>query len=189
MLLVLLTSEDCSNSGSEGHVGNVKKDFYAELESEFKTETLAQEKLFAFEQRSLEMMEDLIDYLNISSDTTNPVEFRAHANNMIRETFYSKKDMELFHELIYKSGKRDKNSKVDNLSYLNLLLINKSIPEKIHESTWETYSGKIEFEIASSNLNNETIKGQLTILLKKVEKEFGEEKDLVWQLFFATNDP
>ncbi|GEM_PF-1891368 len=189
MLLCLLTSEDCSNLGSEQSFETRQKDFYEELENELKSENLTSEKLMAYEKQSLQMIEDLLDYLNIYSDRNIPVEFRLQAKGMIQETFLSETDLDSFYTNINVSeDKTGKILKPQNLQTSRFVLKNKSITENIRHSSWEKYEGKMEFQISPVSHPMETTEGRLNIILKKVEKQFGEEKELVWQLFFSADE-
>ena len=190
IFLLILTSEDCSNLGSETTAVKTQSEFYSELENDFTTESLSPDNLKAFEERSLQMIDDLVDYLNIYADTGNAVEFRKQSRELIREMFVSEMDLDLFFNLIdIEEDKINYTIRLKNHKNPVFKLESKKTVEGLKYSQWETYEGKNEFLVSILNSKVEKHTVRLNVNLKKVEKQFGQQSNLVWKIFFLTKEP
>ena len=190
IFLVILTAEDCSNLGSESTVVETRTDFYAELEKDFKTESLSPDKLKAFEERSLQMIDDLVDYLNIYSDTEKHVEFRKQSRELIQEMFVSDEDLDVFFDMMdIWEDKTNYKILVNGKKNAVFILESKKIAGGLKFNQNENYDGKLEFVVSVLKSENEKRAVDLNTILKKVEKQFGQESNLVWKVFFVSKNP
>lgn len=181
MLMLLLTSEDCSDRGRETSVEERQMEIFKEIENNFEKEALEPKELRAFENRSLQMLEELADYLNIYADTSLLKEFRLQSKQMIYDLFTSQNELSSF--LTHFQVKEDDENNIlcsgSNKS-LQFHLASASISENLTQQTDLTYSGSIEFVLAVSDSDLSSNKNKLEILLEKNQKQLGKETQEVW---------
>ena len=156
------------------------------LESQFTTDQMTEEKLEAFEVRAQQKLQDFADYLNILADTSIDSIFREQAIRQTLNLFASdsvtvtmddqKKSIRTFLEDIrqQEGGK----GKFDVAEIEVTTPLASTTPRQFSGvlSFQQTWSGE-EAPVAATR--------QMHILVKKVEKSFGEEKKQVWEVFLG----
>lgn len=178
MLLVLLTAEDCGfGSGESQQVERYESNMFQDLEDNFVSKELNAERLLALENRAVQKLQELFEYLNIYADSSLDVEFREQARQMIREAFTSETNM---HQYFLTQGLHED---LENLLLLNSegkavkLDVSSVSIGKSFEYTNSIYKGQLNYKFQ----NSEAILGVKAI---KIAKSFGDEKLEVWELFF-----
>jgi hypothetical protein len=186
MLLVLLTAEDCSNSTVELSHEDRQAELFMAMENNFEKENLETDELKAFENRSLLMLSDLIDYMNIYSNSSLTKEFRLQSRQMIESLFSSEKALLSFLEkmnLIEDTEKGILLFEGNEPIYFNLNSY--SIVEDLAPEGKLVYAGEIEFIVSSNNFDFGNQNHKLEIYLTKSEKQFGENSLEVWGVSFG----
>jgi hypothetical protein len=193
LLLFVLTAEDCSDGGnrsSEISKEDRMTDLFKNIEDEFINDELTQEILSAFEERAIQKLNDLADYLNIYADTSLSKEFRLQAKQMLLESFNSAMDLQAYFKninlsedslnaIIYYS---ENEGSFD--TQINSIVIKENLQKRISSS----YVGELSFsqKVYSStfskkvNSNSFILNGKMHVI--KTEKEFGNETQDVWEV-------
>jgi hypothetical protein len=187
LLLLLFTAEDCSDKAPELSFEERQTAMFHDIENEFEKEQLRPEALEAFEKRSLQMVTELIEYLNICADSSLSKEFRLQAKQMLMNLFQTEVELKMLlsefnlfkdieNGIIYAEGGNCVHFQLHSFS------ISKSLTQQPDLS----YSGNIKFKLSS---NTEEIKQQerlLEIRLLKTQKQFSEKTKEVWGVFFGS---
>ena len=195
-LFVLLSAENCSGPGGNYKVESREtqiSDTYRRIENEFIKDELSVEDLNAFEKRVVQKIRDIADYINIYADTSLSVQFRAQANQMIQDNFLEKKDVEIFYNnlkliedtlnttLYYSKKSQSFKTEISSIEITNHFL------KKLDLS----YSGEIRFtqriEVMNSSnaFDRDTFQFQIKFIAVKTVKHFGNEKNVVWEVYLT----
>ena len=140
----------------------------SELKDQFESDQMTQERLRAFEARAQQKLQDLADYINILKDPNLDSAFRQQAMAQALALF------------------EDDTSTFLQKSYYEQPLVSKYIIEDIQiekplqEADNERYEGLLSFKS-----NTTTPPREAVIILKKVEKDFGDERRLIWEVLLG----
>ena len=193
MLLVLLTAEDCSDSSYETTRVDKLSVMFSEIEDDFVNDELTQETLSAFEKRAGQKLYDIVDYMNIYSDTSLYIQFRKQAKQMIQKNFNTTYD-ELKFYITLGLVEDSLNAVIyysENLKAFKTSISSSSITEHLQLNSISEYSGQIEFtqEVVFENstgiIETNTFQRQLQILSLKTSKVFGDKTEEVWEVYFG----
>ena len=166
--------------------------FY-DVENDFAKDKLSRDNLFAFEERAVQKLKDLADYLNIYSNYSLPKEFRLQARQIIQESFESEKVMQDY----YQNLNLVEDSVAGILFYSEKAVMFKTeidsiiITDYFHKNTSSGYAGQLQFsqKISAINSNDKVLvnihKYNFEIILSKTKKQFGNESHIVWTLSFG----
>jgi hypothetical protein len=196
MLLLLMTAEDCSNNSTQMARQKIQREQFQQIEEDFVNDEISKEMLLAFEERAVQKLKDLDDFVTIYMSEGLPKEFREQAKNMIHKEFYSEDDCHRFFAglslkedtaqvLLFRSGIQNK---------LVLKTDSVSISERIQKHTGLRYLGEIGFTVGLLEVNRtDTIftdskNKVLKIIIVKTEKEFGPDIEKVWEILFANRE-
>jgi len=186
LLLVLLTAEDCSDKAVELTYEERQTAMFHEMENGFEKQQPGPEALEAFEERSLQMVTEMVDYLNIYADSSLTKEFRLQAKQMLNDLFIAKEEFDSF-LFSFNLFEEKENGIIyaKNKNFIHFDIISSSISESLTQQSDTSYSGNISFVLSS---NIEGIKPQnrkLEIRLQRTQKQFGKNSAKVWDLFFG----
>lgn len=154
------------------------------LEAQFTSERISTYELEAFEIRAQQKLQDFSDYMNLIADSTLDSTFREQAIRQALALFVSnntpvavhpKKETveDLLHHLRY-SGE-SWNYTIQSIEILH----------RLRPTMGQQYRGVLSFQQTLSQENGPAITRQANILVKKVEKTFGEKREWVWEVFLA----
>ncbi len=179
MLLMLLTAEECGDSGGSSY-SQQEYDFQ-NIENEFTVDELDEATLNAFEKRAIQKLKDLADYINVFADTAYSAEFRIQARQMINELFISDEDVHKFFEEV-----GFKEDSVEQLLFIpkemdsfrvDAVVVSKSFLQNSNG----VYSAELSYII---HAGENALEGQLKIVAEKEAKQFGNTSTTVWSLYF-----
>lgn len=179
MLLVLLTAENCGDNYSESQQTDiVETGMYKELEDNFVSEEMDAKHLNALEKRTVQKVQELVDYLNIYANSGLDVQFRKRARQMILKVFASQQDLQKFllkHEVMEDLG----NSVLLNLEGDTVSFSVESVYllESFELNQNSGYNSEVTYQFQDSTIN-------LGVSATKTTKYFGKENLDVWELFF-----
>jgi hypothetical protein len=165
MLLVLLTAEDCSNNSPSPSLDEQRLDLFQNIEDEFNTDKLTRKQLTAFEKRAEQKLIELFELLAIYSDTSLNTEFRQHVKESLDNMFVSNTDAETF-----------------LASQISLSPESVAISDSLQFVSTAQYAGLISYNYT---FQQETLTGELPLLLEKTRKQFGDSSLEVWEVFFT----
>lgn len=180
MLILLITAEKCSETGSSSV--QPREDVYQTIQNEFTKDEISTETRMAFEKRAVQKLKDLVDYINIYADTSYSAEFRQQARQMIKDAFLSEQDVLPF---ITELGlKEDSTSQVlftDSRSQFQTRADSITISKEFQLTEENEYDGEIIFNFS---IGETTSMERVKIVVRKALKQFGETTIYVWEVFF-----
>ncbi|HBS85412.1 MAG: hypothetical protein A2W91_16520 [Bacteroidetes bacterium GWF2_38_335] len=183
----------CSDSRKEKQMQEDKKEAVAEeaecTEAKYAsdssdimvTEVLSDDYLRDFENRALQKTQDLASYLEIISDSTIDIYLREQTIEQA---------LEYFDESIRPTAQEVLKNILDFQQPLILSVKELAVDESFIRNSDNSYFGKISFK-SKVPLSFFTQGGEkqsqfeVQIILKQVEKDFGGEKELVWEVFLG----
>ncbi|WP_340114283.1 hypothetical protein [Maribellus mangrovi] len=181
-LLILFTSEDCSNEVHQPSVYEQQQTLFGELETNFTVAELDEEELDAMKQRAAQKFNELIDYINIYSDAAINAEFREEARKMISEYFLSELDVQHFFSFLNLQEDTARHFLFNPADESWGAIQNSVVDVLPFENTGTgDYIADISYELSTSFSEYE---GHLSVVLKKASKQFGDYNLLVWEQFF-----
>lgn len=186
LLLLVLTAEDCSDRAIELTYEERQTAMFHDIENEFEKEQLRPEALEAFENRSLQMVTELVEYLNICADTSLSKEFRLQSKQMLMNLFQTAVEPEtLLSEFNLFEDKEKGIIYAEGGSPVHFQLHSVSISESLTQQPDLSYSGNISFVLSSNIAEIQEQERLLEIRLLKTQKQFGENSAKVWDLSFG----
>ncbi len=186
LLLLLLTAEDCSNTVSVPSGEEQMSELFLDMENNFEKEQLKPEDLVAFENRALQMLSDLVDYINICADSSLSSEFRHQSRQMIKSFFINDSGVDSLLLEMKLVEDRKKGIILFNTSEpFQLKLESSEIIEKFVMQYDLTYSGKLKFNLSSNLSDLDPRENEIAIYLKKSKKKFGDKSMNVWGVFLG----
>lgn len=192
-LLILFSAETCSDSQT-GIAGEDKKSaMFRQIENDFLADELSSEILLAFEEKAIQKLNDLADYLSIYADSSISQPFRIQAKQMIEENFIHK-DAELS---FYRNLKLQPDTVNQLLMFSDCTGICKmeikqiSISKPLQKVSLSGYSGEIQFSFFVShfkfpeNIPAKSVQCSIEISAIKKEKNFGNYSQGVWEVYLG----
>ncbi|MES2590808.1 MAG: hypothetical protein V4608_02900 [Bacteroidota bacterium] len=142
------------------------------MEMDFTTDTLNNEQVELFGKTAIQKLEDLYGYIEIFTNEKYDTTLREHAKSLAAEVFSDKQNIEPFMNsistVISDSG---------SVSLSNSLIRSEA---KITNDT--IYSGVISFE---EQFQKSTKKRTIGFIIKKTNKSFGQEQNVVWETYLS----
>jgi hypothetical protein len=180
-----------STNDNEDIDGNNKSGHFKEIIN-LDIDSLSVNHTKAFEQRAIQKLQDLKDYIEILSDPQIDTVFKNQASEMAGDLF-SSKDNNIAFPLIENSDIEP--LKIDsffitlkNSAYgkLTLEIHNTSVINKIEKLGNSEYNGAIQFRLfVLTGQKTYKMDMRCKIIVKKVKKEFGKESKQVWEVFLG----
>jgi hypothetical protein len=198
----LLFSAKSCNSREEFDAAREQKKIKSakdSVASAFGSESPSTMTLHGYEQTAIIRFSDFWDYSNIICDTSNAIEFRTQAKQMLLDLFKSKNCFISF------EGRNEAKNKdftlaelIDSRSECEMYLENLK-PDSIWISNYlypvndSTFTGKLGFSfnktLSSTNrTKNHTGKGTTEFFAVKRNKNFGKEKLKVWTVLLGDTE-
>lgn len=195
LLSVLLTAEDCADRNVEVKKENKTTEAFFEIENCFAEDKLEKEVLSAFEERGVQKLTDLADYVNIYVNPVMPQQFRKQAAQMIDELFNSKNNvLEFYNTLELKEDTTNNllyNPELSAPDYYITKVDSLNVTSRFILKTDQVYKGELsfiqdEYQIISGDtlLKNTKLKN-MEMVVFKTEKHFGIKSQNVWEVFLG----
>jgi len=174
----------------------IRADMVQSFEEEFEIGKLDEVKLSAFEERAIEKIHDLGEYVMIYTKQDYDTAFRSLAGKMICDLFVNSNviiDIDL-------SAERSEDltligflEKLDSCEYdeLNVLVQDFFLSTPLHFSTDSLYTGEVTYSNkiigvkSGDSLLIHSTTNRVEIIAKKVNKNFGERSSLIWKVFLG----
>jgi len=160
------------------------------LEAQFESEPMNNERLKAFEARAQQKLQDLADYVNMLKDPALDSTFRQQAMRQALALFEDE-------NIVVSIDTSQKNNNTANTILQELhdeqLQISKyniqdiQVVKPLQSAGKERYEGVLSFEssLTTSRGTSVVTTKEAAIVLKKVEKEFGDERKLIWEVLLG----
>jgi hypothetical protein len=188
----------CSPSGNDGKSENMDANPLLSIEiTNLEEDSLSYKHIKAFEERAMQKLQDLKDYFEIISDSDIEPTFKNQALGMVENLFSSNNNtITLNLDEKQKNIPQDVDSffvslKKGSFGILSLQINNISVINNITRLNGPEYKGAIKFRLFifekqgnKTNLRTKT-NMQCDIIAKKVQKTFGKEKKMVWEVFLG----
>ena len=181
-LLLLFTSEDCSDEMHRPSISEQQRSMFEKLEDNFTAVVPPVEDLNAMERRAVQKFRESIEYLNVCSDTSFNVAFRQEARKMISKAFMS--EMDLQHFLSHLNLQEDTNRFIfeSPQHVMNVFKLDSiSILHSFTSTGPSEFSSEMYYAVSGISENYE---GQIKVVVTKKPKQFGDNRLLVWEQFF-----
>lgn len=183
MLLILLTAEDCSNHYSESQLAEQSEMvLFDQLQNNFMADELDAESLQALELRATQKFFELVEYMNLYSDSSLNTQFRNQLKQLIQDAFISEQDLQSFFTEL--NLKEDSNNLLLSSSDGNVIHahVESVIPTTGFDLTSQgNYKIELLYRFSSKG---EITQGKIQTVAKKIPKKFGKNTLDVWKLFF-----
>ncbi|MDF9796647.1 hypothetical protein OKW21_001910 [Catalinimonas alkaloidigena] len=162
---------------------------YKDLEARFTSSQLSEEELMALEVRAAQKFQDFIDYLNLLARPDLDTVFRQQAVRQLQSLFVdSLVSISLQGE--EKQMLRDMLPALEEAStehgQYSIQHIEVAVP--LRKTGAAQYAGSLKFEQLESNKNVISKSGEAFFLVKKVSKQFGQQKEWVWEVLLSGID-
>ena len=172
---------------ASGQMGMQTKTKAQSLEDQFSAPYLSKHQLEGFESRVKQKVKDLIDYLNIVANPEYDQELRKHAWDLAIElftdphqSFAGEADLDKFLQTLLKSKEKISFSAEE-------LTIEESLVDHFQRNA-EFVPGELSFRfIQEKKGKQEETDTILPFLLVQVEKKFGKDRLMVWEVRLGGN--
>ena len=201
LVILLFTSViSCGPSGSknDGH-DSINK--YSLQDINLELDSLSIRNIDAFEQRAIQKLQDLRDYFEILSDSTIETEFKNQALIMAEDLFANQDN-----SITFKFDENNDSTSENVNTFFNSMqngtfgmlsfeIHDISLIQNIQKLNDMEYRGAVNFRlIITTRQKNEPsrksrMRMQCEIIAKKIQKQFGKESKLVWEVFLGNIYP
>jgi hypothetical protein len=160
----------------------------SELEAQFESEPMNSERLKAFEARAQQKLQDLADYVNMLKDPTLDSNFHQQAMRQALALFEDENDVaeeDAENEMMSRTMLKNLLDENEHISKFTIDSV--QVVKPLQSAGKERYEGVLSFEsnlITSQGTSVITPK-EAVIVLKKVEKEFGNDRKLIWEVLLG----
>lgn len=160
---------------------------------EFESDSLSAKSIQAFEQRAVQKLKDVSDYIGILSNSSLDLSFRKQARRMMLEGFINPHTEVFFstlpdNQLVNFTITQFADSLLANrYSNLKIEVENPQITQPLRFQKEQIYVGRIAFDLKITQ-GNQTLTLQpmkATVYLLKREKSFGAYSTEVWEVFLG----
>ena len=177
-------------------VDRIRTDMVQSFEKEFEIEKLDEVKLNAFEERAIEKIQDFGEYIMIYSKQDYDTAFRSQAGKMILDLFI---DNNVLINIDLSSEKSEDLTlfgfleQLDSCEYdeLNVSSQDFILDTPLHFSTDSLYKGVVSYSNKIFGVKSDdslliySASNQIEIIVKKVNKKFGNRSSLIWKVFLG----
>lgn len=145
------------------------------LEAQFESEQMDAPRLKAFEARAQQKLQDLADYIKILEDPTLDSTFRQQAMRQALALFEHETGPML-------QGFYDEELQASKYSIQDI-----QVARPLQSTGTERYEGVLSFKSNMTTSQGASVitPKEAVIVLKKVEKEFGDERKLIWEVLLG----
>ena len=187
-LLLLLGLAACATSPRESAANEAQEESSVstgELEAQLTADRLPQKQLDALEERAQQKLSDLVDYMNLVNDLTLDSTFRAQAGEQAHQLFLQPGNMVAWmEELTLMTDSVRQTSVKKEATHYTIHEI--SIIEPLRQVSEREYRGTLSFRQGiATNHTNMSQQRQVDVWVKKVAKQFGNEQEMVWEVFLG----
>lgn len=181
-----LTSKEASTTNIE----------FSILENIFVSEELAVSEKQAFEQRATQKLYDYYDYVELISYQNLDKALKDYTIKQIIDLF--NEDISVFDDFtqIIQEDFENLENYINNISKLKIEKIEIEVSDlqfiqQLEIKSKNIYTGKIAYQIKyqiieeGSVINTFSQRNEIEIILKKIEKNFGNETKKIWQIFLG----
>ena len=186
-LLVILFVAGCASAYRENSADEVLAEAVpteAELEDQLTRDQLSEAQLDAFEIRAQQKLRDLIDYLAIAADSSLDSTFRQEAVQQA-EALLTPPPMLVRESEARSTAKPLSASPLpDRLVRIPTTAVTAlAIQQPLSPEGSGQYRGTLSFSAPAADGDEGTTQHEATMVLQKIEKRFGDEVELVWEVF------
>ena len=186
-LLVILFVAGCASAYRENSADEVLAEAVpteAELEDQLTRDRLSEAQLDAFEIRAQQKLRDLIDYLAIAADSSLDSTFRQEAVRQA-EALLAPSPMLVRESEARSTAKPLSSSPLPNrLVRIPIAAVTTlTIQQPLSPDGANQYQGTLSFSAPAADGDEGTTQHEATMVLQKIEKRFGDEVELVWEVF------
>ncbi len=155
------------------------------LEAEFTSEEISQEKLGAFEIRAQQKLQDFADYVNLVADTAIDSILRQQA---VRQSLslFAESSTPVSIDAGQQSVEVFLTSRMTASEEKHIFTVQDiQVREHLQPISAHQYEGWLSFQQQASEESQPWISRQARMIVEKVEKKFGSEKEQVWEVFLG----
>ena len=197
VLLFALLGVGCASANRESSADEALAEAIpseAELDGQLTSNRLSESQLRAFEIRAQQKLRDLIDYLNIVSNNSLDSTFRYEAARQAESLLISS-SVNADADADADADAEQTNATAEELRVYRLLdaldhpsasrpltIAAVTVRQPLAPDGPSQYWGTLSFKKSSAEENTEH---EATIVVRKVEKTFGEEVDVVWEVLLG----
>ena len=187
--LLLSGLASCATSPRERVISDASEEatiMSGELEAQFTSDHLTEDRLSALEQRAQQKLLDFADYVSLLSDSSLDSTFLTQAEEQARQLFMPPEARIVLAEedFLISDFFREIQQSKDAFPYV---VQNIRVTKSLQPSSSEQYAGKISFsQPVTVNGREITYEREAEIRVKKVDKQFGSEQKKVWEVFLGT---
>ena len=177
-------------------VDRIRTDMVQSFEKEFEIEKLDEVKLNAFEERAIEKIQDFGEYIMIYSKQDYDTAFRSQAGKMILDLFI---DNNVLINIDLSSEKSEDLTlfgfleQLDSCEYdeLNVSSQDFVLDSPLQSSGDSFYKGVVSYSNrivgvrSGDSLLIHSTTNRVEIIVKKVNKKFGNRSSLIWKVFLG----
>ena len=155
------------------------------LEAQFESEQMDELRLKAFEARAQQKLQDLADYVNMLKDPTLDSNFHQQAMHQALALFedenaVAEEDAE--NEMMSRNMLKNLLDENEHISKFTIDSV--QVVKPLQSAGKERYEGVLSFNCNMTTSEGITPK-EAVIVLKKVEKEFGNDRKLIWEVLLG----
>lgn len=190
VILVVLMASGCASAYREGSADEALAEAApteAELDDQLTRDQLSEAQLSAFEIRAQQKLQDFIDYLNMVGDPSLDSAFRTEAARQAEALLASppaerevRKNRPSSAALRVASLPEFMRTAVGPLAITAL-----TIRQPLELDGSAQYRGKLSFKTLLTGSGEEGTGHEADVVVRKVEKSFGDEIKVVWEVFLG----
>lgn len=187
--LLGLIAASCATSPRESAVSDSSEEaavVSGELEAQFTADHLSSDRLAALEVRAQQKLLDFADYVTLIGNPNIDSAFRQQAREQASQLFVHPQTFIVLEEekLLLDSFFAEIGRRKENQQYA---IQNIEITQPLRRESALQYSGSLTFsQPATADMPEVTHQRIAEIWVKKVDKQFGDEKKQVWEVFLGT---
>lgn len=177
-------------------VDRIRMDMVQSFEKEFEIEKLDETKLNAFEERAIEKIQDFGEYVMIYSKRDYDTAFKAQAGKMIFDLFI---DSNVEINIDLSNGRSEDIAligfmeQLDSCDYNELVVSSHDfvLDSPLQSSGDSFYKGVVSYSNRIVGLRSgdslliHSASNKVEIIVKKVNKRFGDRSNLIWKVFLG----
>lgn len=146
------------------------------IERDFSTDTLNYEQKELFGKRAIQKLEDYYGYIELFTNKKYDITLRHHARKLAAELFSDKQGIEQVLDSLSTIISDSVTTSISNIS----------IRTEVINTTDSIYKGVISF---NEKFQKHTEEKSIGFIIKKTNKSFGQEQNMVWETFLEKNLP
>jgi hypothetical protein len=183
VILFAIAAPSCQEENAvteEQQILDLKKDILDDFSSDYLTE----EEKFAFEQKAVQLLSEIFDYLKTATDSTINDDFRRASAKMLKQSFISDQVIFSIYDLTgqekFTVGSMISKALNNQLSYQEMDLRKIRVESPLQKTGEGEYAGKLTFFTFGKP---DQLLAEFFVV--KAIKSFGDESVQVWQVKFV----